>query len=507
MRIEGRGMNDTPRENGDLTPDRNRLALLIEQYLHGELSQEQRDELAAQVLGSAEVREIFLNQSRLHLMLDATLKREDAAAARKRAELIIAGFSGEEARPRLSVLESTGKPARRFRPVMILVPLAAAACIMAAWTLLFAGRTGARIESGVAQVTRSGSTVLLKTGDVVNKGDRLTIPDKGVSRLRWRDGSTMTIAGGAVLNVANDRRLVLDRGSIGVVAFHPMTFNEGRYDQAVILSTEFDLSRSDVKSVLRVNKGQIRFGLAADSVVVGTAQMSYVRPGGRPSAPAALSAGAVSTSPGDGGGEIVVDDGFAGPGFSDFWVAPSEKAPRKARLSGNSSVILSVSGSEAEAEPALVSHEVELKGRAMEIRLQEQDPIPPEGTLRLDVVDESNVRICRIDFIRLKGVRMGSHGIEASAAIGESAGRKAVLPPGDTSVLVGADGKVAVVTAYGNPGQSVLVSGAVKRAPARVSLRISAFWSTGTIRGRGDIWLRGVSVSRFNVWPGFTDGQ
>lgn len=496
-------MNGASDNAADMTPDRTRLALLVEQYVQGELSQEYRDELAGQVENNAETREMFLNQARLHLMLKATLNREDPALARNRAELIVAGFSNESARPRLSVVSAAREPARKFRISRILVPLAAAACLVAAWVMVFAGRSGARLESGLARAERGKTVVVLKRGDVVKKGDRLT--SQAESSLRWDDGSVIRISGGTTLGVGDDKRFFLDHGSVNVMAFHAMTFNEGQYDQAAILSTEFDLLRSAEKSVLRVGNGRIRFGLGADAVVVDAARMSEVRPGGRPSVPVAFSVPATGRPGGSGSEQVLAEDSFDGPGFSDMWTFVGKRA----RL-GGSSVFLSVDSTEPEVKALMISRGFRFEGKTLEVRLKEQDPVPLQAALRLELVDETGSRLCRLDFLRSLGKKFGGSAIEGAASIGDGAVSKTILPAGDSSVFVGQDGKVALVTAYGKPGQSVILCGELKKAPSSISLRISTFWMAGSSRSTsnpGTIWLGNVLVARHDSWPAISSAK
>ncbi|MHC4914019.1 MAG: PKD domain-containing protein [Planctomycetota bacterium] len=148
---------------------------------------------------------------------------------------------------------------------------------------------------GGAELERAGRRIVPKAGDPVLAGDRFRTGSGVQLAIFFRDRSVAVVNGEGsmqILSTGGDKRLVLDRGDMFVnVERRPgqrFTVNPGRPDQVTVVGTEFELSRSEAGTVLRVSEGEVSFGLGSRAVQVTARLSSSVLAGGRPTEPVAV---------------------------------------------------------------------------------------------------------------------------------------------------------------------------------------------------------------------------
>ncbi len=142
---------------------------------------------------------------------------------------------------------------------------------------------------GKPRVYRKAEEIALKSGTILRPGDRV-LTDKGsLLAFRYDDGTVVELNRGSRLTLGKPPRskeLIVDSGDLYVTAArqpggHPLVVNRGRYDQVVVIGTQFEISRSDSASVLKVAEGRVRFGTGA-KLAVPEGHACRVSRGGQP---------------------------------------------------------------------------------------------------------------------------------------------------------------------------------------------------------------------------------
>ncbi|MHC4177607.1 MAG: ankyrin repeat domain-containing protein [Planctomycetota bacterium] len=250
---------------------------LIERHLRGELSESEKERLAELLDGDSSARKHFVEQVQWDTRL-AEVLRESGDSRGSLCE----PNANENAEARFPPQIGTRRertPTRTFTKTL----LAVAAVIIVALTasLYFqrpsAQRSIAKITglSGPLQWTGDGGRVVrnLQTGSSLRGGTLELFSADSWSVLEFRDGSTVTISGQAVLTVSESKQkeLHLREGSLsanvmGQPGGRPMLIRTPTA-KLEVLGTQLNVDAERTSTTLQVNEGRVRVTRLADGSV------------------------------------------------------------------------------------------------------------------------------------------------------------------------------------------------------------------------------------------------
>jgi ferric-dicitrate binding protein FerR (iron transport regulator)/chitodextrinase len=148
---------------------------------------------------------------------------------------------------------------------------------------------------GEVELVRGGLGAPAAAGMGFRPGDALQTGAEARATVRYSDSTRVEMNEKTRLALGGEprtKRPTLEEGDIYVQASRqlpgrPMVLNPGRYDQVEILGTEFELSRPEGRTVLKMVAGDARFGPAESgaAVAVRSGYASEAQPGAAPGSP------------------------------------------------------------------------------------------------------------------------------------------------------------------------------------------------------------------------------
>jgi hypothetical protein len=294
--------------------------LLVDRWLDGDLSEAERNELASRVRDDAAFRARFAEEARLQVLIAGLLGgTEDARALQRRVADALASGNGESglrlvaavaaraaiaAPPAASAAGRAGpvpRPTRRLPRVrasrrLLALALAAclAICIGGAW---LADRCGAfaprppTLDRCVGEVFIAYAKVGLgppaAAGASLSPGDAVVTGPHGMAKVRFPDGSVMSLSANTSLVFDGDRpakRLQLERGELHATVAkqkpgRPMVIATAAA-RITVIGTRFVLA-ADGGTRLEVEEGRVVLAAvdAADGIDIAAGEIGEVAAG------------------------------------------------------------------------------------------------------------------------------------------------------------------------------------------------------------------------------------
>ncbi len=246
------------------------LIELIELVLQESASEQQRRQLQARLLASAEDRRLYLHRLNLHSALRRQFMFDIEGEAPTQLDLLSSGrdSDGRAPRPRVRLV---GWP---------WAVTAAAVVVLIAGVYLLGPNAQPQIATitemnGALQWTGDGGQVVrdLQSGSSLRGGTLESLSADSWAVLEFHDGSTVTVSGQSMLTISEHQQkdLYLRQGSVSANIMpqrdgKPMLINTPTA-KLEVLGTQLDIEVETSSTTLRVNKGRVRVTRLADGSV------------------------------------------------------------------------------------------------------------------------------------------------------------------------------------------------------------------------------------------------